>query len=185
MTLPGVGSLADQINELRKQLAEMKRTPGPGPAYAQARMTQDVPLSTGDNFVTHWALNADSVQARPGVLDDLGWVDEFSVPPRFVIQADGYYSIHYHATVKNAGASDSLAIHVHQDPASVSPSIAAATAKNSGAPEGTTLDAVNPRIPLYQGDYLYWSVYTSGTGTLVQQSLGVYSLITLQYISAI
>lgn len=185
MTLPGSGTLAEQINDLRKQIAEAKRVPAAGPAYSESRMVEDVPLASGDNFVTQWAFYRDSVFARPGVSVDLGWFDEFAVPPRFVAQTDGYYSIHYHVTIAGAGAGDSLAAHVHQAPDSVDPSMAAATAKSTGAPEGTTLDAINPRVSLYAGDSVYWSVFTSGTGTLLQASLGVPSSIHLQYISAI
>lgn len=170
---PGTGSLADQLNELRRQFAELTRKSPANPA-CRVRLSGNQSLSLGDHFAgTNWTVQE----------DPLGWYTNAS-PSYITIPLDGYYLINYHSCTTGLASGQVAASKVTKNSTSLTASLATDIVSSSGTSEGCVLDATRARIGLVSGDKIYWENYVSVPGTLQSSSFGVLTEITVQFVSS-
>jgi hypothetical protein len=171
---PGSGTLAEQLADLKRQIAELSRSSPSFPA-CRVRPTQDLGLAAGDNqAATNWTPQEDPQD----------WFTRAS-PSYITIPVTGFYLLNYHCCAAGPGPAERLACKIQRNSTSVADSIASDIASYSGgATEGAICNAFRPRIRLDAGDRLYWSTYSSVPATLKQSQLGVLTEITVQFISS-
>jgi hypothetical protein len=171
---PGTGSLSDQLNELRRQFAELTRKSPANPA-CRVKLTASQGLAAGDTFAgTGWSTQE----------DPLGWFTS-ATPCYITIPFDGYYLVNYHSCTTGLASGQTAASKVTRNAALVTSAIATDVAPSNGVSEGCVQDAFRARIGLSAGDKLYWQNYASAaTGTLQASSFSVLTEITVQFVSS-
>lgn len=170
---PGSGSLSDQLNDLRRQFAELTRKSSASPA-CRVRLSAAQALSTGDTFAgANWAVQE----------DPLDWFTSAS-PCYVTIALDGYYLINYHSCTTGLASGQVAASKVTRNTAAVANSIATDIVGSTGTSEGCVQNAFRARIGLTAGDKIYWENYVSTAGTLQASSFSVLTEITVQFVSS-
>lgn len=172
---PGTGSLPEQFNDLRRQIAEVARRSPAFPA-CRIRLGTDASLATGTTVAqTLWAVAEDPFNM---------WTAPGAAPCFITIQLDGYYHIHYHSTVLGT-PGQVMAGQVHLNGTATGSSVATDIRELTAlGGNGAVSDAIRARMHLASGDKLYWSNYSSAAGTLVANNVGVPTEVTVQYIAS-
>jgi hypothetical protein len=172
---PGTGSLLDQLNDLRRQVAELSRR---GPAFPACRVVLNaaVGLSSGvDNFAPgSWVVRE----------DPYGWFTS-ATPSYITVGLDGYYLLNYHSDVTGLATTAVAASKISLNSNTVANSLASDVAVPSVAGEGAVLNAFRARVFLSAGTKLYWSNYANTAGgTLQATSFTIPTEMTVQFISS-
>lgn len=171
---PGSGDLVSQINDLRRQLAEMSRRSPANPA-CRVKLSAAAGISSGDTWAgANWEPSE----------DPMGWHTDAS-PAYITVGLDGFYLISYHSTTTGLAAGAIVASKVSLNAANVTTSVASDLTGVTTASEGAVQDAFRARVPLAAGDRLYWSNYANATGgTLQAVSFGIPTEIVVQFVSS-
>ncbi|MBB1153529.1 hypothetical protein [Amycolatopsis dendrobii] len=175
---PGTGSLVDQLNDLRRQVAELARKAPSMPACRAALTLSTVKIGSGDTFA----------QANWGAAEDpFGWFTpaaggNFSY---ITVGLSGYYQLTYRSTTTGLASGAVAGSKVTLNAGNVANSVASDLVVSSGQAEGCVQSAFRARIPLSAGDRIFWSNYCSTTtGSLVASSFGIPTECTVQFISS-
>lgn len=171
---PGTGSLLDQLNDLRRQVAELSRK---GPAFPTCRVVLNaaVGIGAGDSFAPGtWVIREDA----------FGWFTS-AAPSYITVGLSGYYMLSYHSTTTGLAANSVAASKITLNAASVPTSVASDLVISSGTAEGCVQTAFRARAFLNAGDKLYWNNYCSAAGgTLQATSFTIPTEMTVQFISS-
>ena len=169
---PGSGTLAEQLADLKRQIAELSRSSPSFPA-CRVRPTQDLGLSAGDNLAaTNWTPQEDPQD----------WFTRAS-PSYITIPVTGFYLLNYHCNASGPSPAERLACKIQRNSTSVTDSIASDISSYTPT-EGAICNAFRARIRLDAGDKLYWSTYSSVASTLRLTQFGVLTEITVQFVSS-
>lgn len=171
---PGSGDLVDQINSLRREVAELARRSPANPA-CRVKLSASVAMAAGDTFA---GVNWEPVE------DPFGWHSDTN-PAYIAVGLDGYYQVTFHANVTGLAVGAIGANKVSLNTAAVANSIATDIKAQPNSAEGVVIDAFRARVPLAAGDKIYWSTYCSAAGgTLQAVSFGVPTEIAVQFVSS-
>jgi hypothetical protein len=171
---PGTGSLVDQLNDLRRQVAELSRK---APSVPACRVILSAPVG----------LTAASDAFAPGVWtvreDPFGWFTSGS--PSFITAGlDGYYQLAYHSNVTGQPNNSIAAAKISTSGTSVANSLASDIGIQMSS-EGVVLNAFRARVFISAGTKLYWSNFVSASGgTLQATSFAIPTEMTVQFISS-
>lgn len=171
---PGTGSLLDQLNDLRRQVAELSRK---APAFPACRVVLNaaVGLTAG---VDGFAPGVWSVREDP-----FGWFTSGS-PSFITVGLDGYYELAYHSDVTGQPNNSIAAAKISTSGTSVANSLASDLGVQMSS-EGVVLNAFRARVFISAGTKLYWSNFSSASGgTLQATDFGVPTEMTVQFISS-
>jgi hypothetical protein len=171
---PGTGTLVDQLNDLRRQVAELSRR-SPATPTCRVVLPAATGIGAGDTFASGtWT-------ARE---DDFGWFTAAS-PSYITVALDGYYLLSYHSTTTGLASGAVAASKIMRNTAAVANAVASDLVISSGTSEGCVQTAFRPRIFLSAGDKLYWENYCSAAGgTLQATSFAVPTEMTAQFVSS-
>lgn len=171
---PGTGSLLDQLNDLRRQVAELTRK---APAVPACRVALNAAIG----------LTAGVDAFAPGVWnvreDPFSWFTSGS-PSFITVGLDGYYQLAYHSNVTGQPGNSIAAAKISTSGTSVANSLASDIGIQLSS-EGVVLNAFRARIFIAAGTKLYWSNFPSASGgTLQATSFAVPTEMTVQFISS-
>ncbi|WP_372663525.1 hypothetical protein [Amycolatopsis kentuckyensis] len=171
---PGTGSLLDQLNDLRRQVAELSRR---GPAFPTCRVVLNaaIGIGAGDSFAPgSWNVRE----------DQFGWFTS-AAPSYITVGLAGYYMLSYHSTTTGLASGAVAASKVTLNAANVANALASDLVISSGTSEGCVQTAFRARVFMNAGDKLYWSNYCSAAGgTLQATSFAIPTEMTVQFISS-
>lgn len=176
---PGTGTLAEQFNDLKRQIEELSRK---SPANPACRIS----LNANVNL----AVTTDTLaQGGWGVREDpLGWYTPGGAAPCYItIPFTGYYLVNYHCACTGAASGQVAACKVQVNNTSVGANTSIATdgaSFPSTGSDGAVLNAYRARFKLFAGDKLYWSNWVSAAATLLSSSFGVPTEMTVQFVSS-
>lgn len=172
---PGTGTLVDQLNDLRRQVAELTRRSPAMPACrvvfnSTAGLTAGVDVFAQGN----WEVRE----------DPFGWFT-LGTPSYITVGLDGYYLLNYRSTITGLPTSAFAAGKVCRDPNTVANSLASDLKGATSASEGVVLHALRPRVQIAAGTKLYWASFASASGgTLQGSSFSIPTEMTVQFISS-
>lgn len=173
---PGTGSLLDQLNDLRRQVAELTRKAPAMPA-CRAVLSASLAIPSGDSYAPGtWIVRE----------DPLGWFTA-AAPSYITIPVDGFYQLTYHSATGGLGSGAVGASKILRN--GTSPigtyAIASDLRVSSGTSEGVVQNCFRARVQLALGDKIYWSNYASASGAqLFASQLNVPTEMTVQFISS-